>query len=115
MNYQQLMSLALVTYGEGDVEGALRGLDQALAAAEAIDPNGPRVAEVLQTRAQVQAASGQAAGARAALERVLAIYGRFEGLAEGQRALCLQLMSLSEELGDTEAALGWQARARALS
>jgi hypothetical protein len=83
MTYQQLLAQALVALGEGDDAGAQAGLDAALAEAGRIDPDGPRVAEVLTYVAQVQRQAGRTAQADAALARVRAIQARFPGLTEG--------------------------------
>ena len=82
MTYQQRLALALVALGEGDEAGAQAGLDAALAEAGRIDPEGPRVAEVLTYVAQVHLQAGRAVEAAAALARVRAIHARFPGLSD---------------------------------
>lgn len=83
MTYQQQLALALVALGDGDDEGAMAGLRAALAEAGRIDPEGPRVAEVLTYVVQVQRQAGRAAEAAASQERLRAIHARFPSLAEG--------------------------------
>ena len=83
MNYQQHLAQALIALGENDDAGAMAGLEAALAEAGRIDPEGPRVAEVLTYVIQVHRLAGRRAEAWAALERMKAIHARFPGLAEG--------------------------------
>ena len=80
MNYQQRLASALVALGEDDLPGALAGLGDALAEAERIDPEGPRVAEVCGYLARVQQQAGDAAAARSTQARVDAIWARFPEL-----------------------------------
>jgi hypothetical protein len=80
MNYQQHLALALVALGEGDLDGALAGLNAALAEAGRLDPEGPRVAEVCSYLAQVQIQAGRTEDARATQARVDAIWARFPEL-----------------------------------
>ena len=79
MNYQQHLALALVALGEGDMAGALAGLNDALVEAERVDPEGPRVAEVCSYLAKVQEQAGDPEAARATQARVDAIWARFPG------------------------------------
>jgi hypothetical protein len=67
---------------------------------------------VLNYTAQVQAQAGHPAQARAALERVCGIWERFPALSEGLGDYYLQLMALSRQLDDAQAAEQWQAKAR---
>jgi hypothetical protein len=113
MTYKDHISQALLALGSDDEAGALTHLRDAEAAAAAQDPEGPRVAEVLNYVAQVHGQAGRAAEARAALERVATIWERFPQLAEGLGDYYLQLMALSAQLGDTAAAEAWQAKAKA--
>jgi hypothetical protein len=82
MNYQQRLALALVALGDGDEAGALAGLADAEAEAARLDPEGPRVAEVLTYLAQLHRQAGREAEADAVLARVRAIHARFPGLAD---------------------------------
>ena len=77
MNYQQLLASALVIYGSGDEAGALAELDKALAEAARVDPEGPRVAEVLNYVALLHRDAGRSAQEQAVLARVAAIWARF--------------------------------------
>jgi hypothetical protein len=77
MNYQQHLALALVAFGDNDLDGALAGLQAALAEACRLDPEGPRVAEVCAYLAQVQQKAGDTEAARATQARVDAIWARF--------------------------------------
>jgi tetratricopeptide (TPR) repeat protein len=113
MNYRDHLSQALLALGSDDESAALAHLRDAETAAASVDPEGPRVAEVLNYVAQVHSQAGRATEARAALERVAAIWERFPQLAEGLGDYYLQLMALSAQLGDTAAAEAWQARAKA--
>ena len=83
MTYQQLLAQALISLGEDDDAGAMAWLDDALAEAGRIDPEGPRVAEVLTYLVQVHRLAGRTADAWASLERLKAIHARFPQLAEG--------------------------------
>lgn len=112
MNYQQHLSSALVALGEGDDAGALAALGLAEAEAARVDPEGPRVAEVLNYAAQVHVQAGRVAEARAALIRVTAIWERFPELSEGLGDYYLQLMGLSAQLGDLGSAQSWQHKAQ---
>lgn len=76
MNYQQHLASALVAFGSGDQAQCLAEFDQALAAAGSVDPEGPRVAEVLQTMAQVYGQLGKQDEAQACLARSAAIWAR---------------------------------------
>lgn len=80
MNYQQLLAGALLSLADGDKAATLAGLDAALAEAGRVDPDGPRVAEVLSYMAQVHSQWGHAAEAEAAKTRFLAIQARFHDL-----------------------------------
>lgn len=77
MNYQQHLASALMAYGSGDQAQCQGEFDQALAVAGAVDPEGPRVAEVLQTLAQVYEQLGKQDEAQACLARSAAIWARF--------------------------------------
>lgn len=112
MNYRDHLSAALVALGSGDEAAALAALREAEAEAARVDPEGPRVAEVLNYAAQIQVQAGRPAEARAALERVAAIWERFPELSEGLADFYLQLMGLCSQLGDLEAASGWQEKAK---
>lgn len=112
MNYQQHLSTALVALGDGDDAGALAALALAEAEANRVDPEGPRVAEVLNYAAQMHVQAGRPAEARAALIRVTAIWERFPELSEGLGDYYLQLMGLSVDLGDSAAAEAWRERAK---
>jgi hypothetical protein len=79
MNYQQHLALALVAFGEGNLAAALTGLQAALAEAERVDPEGPRVAEVCSYLVQVHLKAGDAPAARRVQERLDAIWARFPG------------------------------------
>lgn len=111
MNYQQHLSLALVALGDGDEPAALAALAEAEQEAARVDPEGPRVAEVLNYVAQLHGQAGRPAEARAALERVVAIWERFPALSEGLGDYYLQLMGLCAQLEDPDAAEGWRERA----
>lgn len=78
MNYSQHLSSALVAFGSGDEAGALAELDLALAEAGRVDPEGPRVAEVLQYVAQLKGQMGRTAEADEAKAKATAIWKRFE-------------------------------------
>jgi hypothetical protein len=82
MTYQQLVAQALISLGEDDDAGAMAWLDDAVAEANRIDPEGPRVAEVLTYVAQVHRLAGRKAEAWAALERLKAIHARFPQLSD---------------------------------
>jgi len=112
MDYQQHLAQAMLALGEDDEARALQQLREAEIEAARVDPEGPRVAEVLNYAAQVQAQAGRPAEARAALERVVAIWQRFPGLSEGLDGYYLQLMGLCAQLGDSAAAESWQAKVR---
>lgn len=112
MSYRGQLAAALVALGAGDEAAALAALGQAEAEAARVDPEGPRVAEVLNYAAQVHGQAGRPAEARAALERVAAIWERFPELSEGLADFHLQLMGLCGQLGDLEAALRWREKAR---
>ena len=92
--------------------GALAQLDLALAEAGKVDPEGPRVAEVLNYVAQLQSQAGRPAEARQALERVAAIWESLPEFGAGLEDYYLQLMGLSTELGDAAGAEKWQEKAR---
>jgi hypothetical protein len=79
MNYSQHLASALVAHGSGDVAGTLAELDLALAEAGKVDPEGPRVAEVLAYVAQLKAQLGLAQEARLAQERADAIWRGLPG------------------------------------
>lgn len=115
MSYQQRLSEALQALGEGDDAAALAALGAAEAEAARVDPEGPRVAEVLNYTAQVQMQAGRAREARAALERVCAIWERFPQLSEGLADYYLQLMGLCTQLDDEAGAQRWREKARAAS
>jgi hypothetical protein len=112
MDYRYHLSQALLLF-ERDEAAALAELARAEAAAAAVDPEGPRVAEVLNYTAQLHRRAGRPAEARDALERVCAIWERFPALAEGLADFYLELMDLCATLGDADAARSWQAKARA--
>lgn len=113
MNYQQHLSQALQALGDNDEAAALAALSAAEAAAAQVDPEGPRVAEVLNYVAQVQMQAQRPAEAAAALARVCAIWERFPQLSEGLADYYLQLMALNLKLGRTEEAETWQGKAKA--
>lgn len=115
MSYTQRLSEALQALGEGDEAAALASLSQAETEAAQVDPEGPRVAEVLNYVAQVQMQASRPREARAALERVCAIWERFPQLSEGLADYYLQLMGLCTQLDDEEAASRWREKARAAS
>jgi hypothetical protein len=71
--------LALVAFGEGNLDTALAGMQAALSEAERLDPEGPRVAEVCSYLAQVQRTTGDEEAARATQARMDAIWARFPG------------------------------------
>lgn len=111
MDYRYHLSQALLLL-DTDEPAALAALAQAEQAAQAVDPEGPRVAEVLNYAAQLHRRAGRPAEARAALERVCAIWERFPELAEGLADFYLELMGLCSALGDGPAAEAWQSKAR---
>jgi hypothetical protein len=115
MDYRQHLSQALLALGSDDEAEALAQLREAEAEAAKLDPEGPRVAEVLNYTAQVHSQAGRPADARAALERVTAIWERFPDLSAGLGDYYLQLMALSAQLGDEAAAAAWRAKAKAVS
>jgi hypothetical protein len=80
VNYQQHLALAMVAFGEGDLDAALAGLNDAMAEAVRLDPEGPRVAELCGYLVQVRQKAGDAAGAAEAQARAEAIWARFPGL-----------------------------------
>jgi hypothetical protein len=80
VNYQQHLALAMVAFGEGELDAALQGLQAALDEAGRLDPEGPRVAEVCGYLAQVRLKAGDQAGAASAQARADAIWARFPGL-----------------------------------
>lgn len=114
MQYRQHLASALVALGSGDEAGALAELDQARLAADALDPGGPRVAEVLGLRAQVETLAGRPAEAREALLSAAAIWERFPEAAAGLADCYGQLAALSEGLGDAVAAEAWRLRQQEL-
>jgi hypothetical protein len=79
VNYQQHLALAMVAFGEGELDAALSGLEAALDEAGRLDPEGPRVAEVCGYLAQVRIRAGDPLGAAAAQARADAIWARFQG------------------------------------
>ena len=99
MDYSYLLSQAMVKLGEGDLAGAETAFLEAVAAAEKIDPQGPRQAEALNYLAQHYQSSGQSGKAAEALQAVLAIYERFPEYGEGLVDYYLMLWSLLEQLG----------------
>lgn len=112
MNYRDHISQALLALGDNDEAKALAHLADAEAEAARLDPEGARVAEVLNYFAQIHSQAGRPAEARAALSRVAAIWERFPELSAGLGDYYLQLMALSAQLGDTAAAEAWQAKAK---
>ena len=112
MNYRDHLSAALLALGSDDEAAALLALGEAEAEAARVDPEGPRVAEVLNYAAQIHGQAGRHAEARAALERVAAIWERFPELSEGLADFYLQLMGLCAQAGDPDAAAQWQEKAR---
>jgi hypothetical protein len=115
MTYKDHISQALLALGSDDEAEALAQLREAEAEAAKLDPEGPRVAEVLNYVAQLHSQAGRPAEARAALERVTAIWERFPDLSAGLGDYYLQLMALSAQLGDSAAAEAWQAKAKAVA
>jgi hypothetical protein len=78
VNYRQWISSALLKMGDQDHVGAAADFAAALEEAQRIDPEGPRVAEVLQYLAHFE--EGQARPDEAAKHRAQAeaIFKRFE-------------------------------------
>jgi tetratricopeptide (TPR) repeat protein len=112
MSYRDQLSQALVALGVGDETAALAALRAAEEEAARVDPDGPRVAEVLNYAAQIHMHAGRLTEARQALERVAAIWERFPALAEGLADFYLQLMGLCSQVGDRGSAEHWQEKAR---
>lgn len=84
MNYQQHLASALVAHGSGDEAGTFAELDLAMAEAGKVDPEGPRVAEVLNYIAQIHEQAGRQAEARVARERAAAIWASLPELDDGK-------------------------------
>lgn len=114
MTYQQLLATAMVHLGDNDEAAAQASFDEALAEAQRIDPDGPRVAECQNYLAQFHTQAGRAKEAQAALEVVVRIYERFPEFIEGLKDYYLQLMGLCAELGDEAGAELWREKAKAL-
>ena len=70
----------MLRMGDGDSSGALAEFEAALVEAQRIDPEGPRVAEVLSTMAIFHGQGGAQAEAEACQARAAKIFSKFEGL-----------------------------------
>ncbi len=113
--YHQLLAYAMACLGSGDEPEALKQMDLALQEAQRIDPQGPRVAEVLGALAQLHAQAGRLDDAAQVLEQQIAITSKIEGAEGVLPDLYLMLASLLQTQGrqaDSDKALEAARQAR---
>jgi hypothetical protein len=113
VDYRQHLAACMVAFGSGDEAATRRELDEAMAAAAAVDPGGPRVAEVLGLASQIHEQAGRPREARDAGALALAIWERFEGAQGSLPDMAGRLARLSLAAGDAPGADAWELKARA--
>jgi hypothetical protein len=82
LNYKQHLASAMLCIGDGDRQGALKEFEMALQEARRIDPQGPREAEVLMSRALFHEQSFEEEEASKCRLAANAIYLKFQDLSE---------------------------------
>jgi hypothetical protein len=113
VDYRQHLSLALASLAAGSEGEAREEMDRALRAAQSVDPDGPRVAEVLGMASMVHEQAGRDAEAIEAGAKAFAIWQRHPGEAADFAAACRRLEGLCARFGDREGAGFWRAKAEA--
>jgi hypothetical protein len=82
VNYRQHIAAAMLKMGDGDRAAALLEFGAALDEAGRVDPEGPRVAEVLSTMSVFHAQAGEETQAAACRARAEKIFSRFKEAGE---------------------------------